>query len=120
MTKARKNILIVICVLLCVAVVGVFAFAGSGKSISKGIYLEAGGLDMIVIDDSPIVMRTKNDGIFEKFTTDDYILIVHSGIEDSYPGGTGVDFAMKLNNSKSIGISADVIEQLSELGYKAD
>lgn len=99
----------------------VFSIASyKGFSISEGqVLITDKGSYMIIIDNSPIVMsnQSKNEEIFEGLTNGDKILIVHDGIEESYPGGTGVYFCKKLSNGEYKDLLENVIVSLIEMGY---
>ncbi len=115
----KKKILIALSVFICFAVISIFVFAGKGYSPSVGRFLKAENTDMIIIDNSPIVMsnRTGNEYLFENYEIGDKILVIHDGINESYPGSTGVYFSIKLADGHISHISETVLRQLYELGW---
>ena len=117
----KKKILVALSVVICVAVICIFVFAGKGYSPSVGRFLSTENTDMIIIDNSPIVMsvRNGNENAFEKYETGDKILVVHDGILESYPAQTGVYFSAKLADGHISNISETVLKQLYELGWTA-
>lgn len=115
----KKRILIVLSVVICICAITVFIIAGKGISPSTGYYLETEKSHMVILDNSPVVMSNLpgNDDIFEKYQNGDRILILHDGIRESYPGGTGVYFIIKVADGSKDEIPSTVIEQLTELGW---
>lgn len=115
----KKKILIVLSIILCVIVIGVFVLAGRGYSPSVGLYLKTDNGNMIILDKSPIVMsaRSGNGDMFETYESGDKILVIHDGIQESYPAKTGVYFSIKLADGLESDIPEDVISQLIGLGW---
>lgn len=113
----KKKILVIVSVIVCVVAIGVFILAGKNISPSVGQYLRADNSDMIILDNSPIVMSTRNDNMFEKHENGDKILIFHDGIQESYPGSTGVYLSVKLSDGHISHISESVLRELHELGW---
>ena len=114
----KKKILVIISVIVCVIAIGVFILAGKGISPSVGQYLRTDNSDMIILGKSPIVMSTRNGKeMFEKYEIGDKILVLHDGINESYPGSTGVYFSVKLADGHISHISETVLHQLYELGW---
>ncbi len=115
----KKKILIALSIIVCIIAIGVFVLAGRGFSASTGLFLGTDNGDMIILDNSPIVMsvRAGNDDMFEKYESGDKIFVIHDGIQESYPGGTGVYFSIKLADGHISDISETVLRQLSELGW---
>lgn len=114
----KKKILVIISVIVCVIAIGVFILAGKGISPSVGQYLRTDNSDMIILGKSPIVMSTRSGKeMFEKYEIGDKILVFHDGINESYPGSTGVYFSVKLADGHISHISETVLRQLCELGW---
>lgn len=115
----KKKILVIASVIVCIIAIGVFILAGKGISPSVGLFLRTDNGNMLIIDNSPIVMsvRTGNDDMFEKYESGDKIFVLHDGIQESYPGGTGVYFSIKLSSGHISHISETVLRQLYELGW---
>ena len=114
----KKKILVIISVIVCVIAIGVFILAGKGISPSVGQYLRTDNSDMIILGKSPIVMSTRSGKeMFEKYEIGDKILVLHDGINESYPGSTGVYFSVKLADGHISHISETVLRQLCELGW---
>lgn len=115
----KKKILVAVSVVICIIVIGVFVLAGRGFSPSTGLFLETENGNMIILDNSPIVMSTRsgNDDMFADYNSGDKIFVIHDGIQESYPGGTGVYFSIKLADGYESDIPENVISQLIELGW---
>lgn len=117
---ALATIVAIVLFLFAIAFV-VFGIASyKGFSISEGqVLITDKGSYMIIIDNSPIVMsnQSKNEEIFKGLTNGDKILIVHDGIQESYPGGTGVYFCKKLYDSEYKDLPEQIIVSLIKLGY---
>lgn len=77
------------------------------------------GSYMFVEGNSPIVMSSRKDreGMFTDLETGDKILLLHSGIAESYPGRTGAYWCMKLEDGTQADIPEQVMEKLTELGW---
>lgn len=88
--------------------------------VSTGRFLVANnGSYMLIDDNSPIVLssRLKNDKLFEGLETGDKIMVLHDGIQESYPGRTGAYAIRKLEGGSIDDIPKRVLDSLSELGW---
>lgn len=114
--------------LIPVAVIGallivIIAFAGiminKGYGMSQGLYLEGkDGQAMLICENSPIVMSNRtNRELFDDLEVGDEILVIHDGINESYPGQTGAYAIIKLSDGDIANIPQIVIDQLVELGW---
>lgn len=118
----KKKLLIFTAVIgtAVILLLGLFALtADKGYGISKGRYLQAkNGLPMLIIDSSPIQLSDRRERIsFGKLDTGDEILVIHDGIEESYPAKTGAYAVFKLNNGTIDDISQTVVDTLIEYGW---
>lgn len=75
------------------------------------------GSYLMIRENSPIVMHSKNEKHFNNIDTGDRILVFHDGVNESYPGSTGVYAVFKLGEGKVSDIPDTVLESLSELGW---
>ena len=117
--KTRLIPVAIIVAILVLAIVGIGIIAAKGYGISTGLYLEAkNGSAMFVRDNSPIVMsnRTSRE-LFKKLDIGDKILVIHDGINETYPGKTGAYAVFKLSNGTTGDIPQNVVKQLIELGW---
>ena len=103
---------------ICFVVFGIASFKGYGVMEGKVLVTNTGY--MIIDDDnSPITMsnQSENEEIFKGLTSGDKILIVHDGIQESFPAGTGVYYCIKLYDGEYKDLPEQVIVSLIELGY---
>lgn len=117
----KKKILVIVSVIVCIIIVGIFVFAGMGISSHTGLYLHSdNGSHLIIMDNSPIVMSDReNENMFKNLTDGDRILIFHDGIQESYPGRTFVYAYIKLGDGELSDIPEKVLLSLNELGWIA-
>lgn len=118
--KNRIIVPIVIFVAICLFIAFSLAvICHRGIGISEGLYLRSdSGSDMIIMRNDPIVMQSRGYDIsYEKLNSGDKILILHDGVQESYPGGTGVYACIKLKNGQFSDIPEGVIDSLTELGW---
>ena len=120
--------LIIVCLILLVIM------SKKELGFSVGRYLAANhGSSMVVLDDapenmsnpeladlykSPVVMsnRTERD-LFKNLDTGDEILIIHGGIKESYPGGTGVYAVFKLRDGSIADIPQKILNDMTAMGW---
>lgn len=108
-------IIVSVIVLLVVLCYGILWY--NGLTLSTGRYLEAkNGQDILVLYNSPIEMHTRRD-LFKNVETGDKILVAHFGVAESYPGQTGVKFAVRLEKGTIDDIPETVIETLKRLDW---
>ncbi len=103
---------------ICFVVFGIASFKGYGVMEGKVLVTNTGY--MIIDDDnSPIEMsnQSKNEKMFEGLANGDKILIVHDGIQESFPAGTGVYYCKKLYDGEYKDLPEQVIVSLIELGF---
>ncbi len=123
---AKKVWIKVICIIACVLLFLVFLTAVAwgilttqGLGITVGRCLATDGGEFMLIDgESPIVLHDRGRGdLFEKLSTGDKILVVHAGVQESYPAGTGAFFCLRLQKGSAEDIPAEVRRSLAELGW---
>lgn len=103
---------------ICFVVFGIASFKGYGVMEGKVLVTNTGYM-IIDEDNSPITMsnQSENEEIFKGLTSGDKILIVHDGIQESFPAGTGVYYCKKLYDGEYKDLPEQVIVSLIELGY---
>lgn len=122
----RKRLLIPFCIVIVLLLLfggAVYFMNANTLSLSTGFYLSASnGEGLIVIDNSPISMSCPktNKEMFGKLSDGDRILILHDGINGSYPGQTGVYAVLKLSEGDRSNISSNVIDTLTAMGWLKD
>lgn len=126
MIKKKKVLIIVISIFASILIIiaGAFAFIihkGYGMTVGRAL-LSDSNTYMLIDENSPIVMSTKNDKdtFFKNIQTGDKILVIHSGIEESYPAQTGAYLCIKLEDGSVSDINSEVLIQLAEMGWLSD
>jgi len=121
--KKKKKWRIPLCViggllLICAGILWYMVSHSMGFSVGRCLVADNGSY-LFIDGSSPIVMSTRREKekVFAGLETGDKILILHNGIEESYPGGTGVYWCMKLENGAQADIPEQVVEELAELGW---
>lgn len=120
MAKKKRLIPVLVIILIFVLlIVGFFASVRRGYCCSVGRYLEtSNGTGMVVLENSPVEMCNQtNWDLFGGLTTGDKILVIHDGMDLSYPGRTGVYAVLKLSNGNADDIPPTVVNSLIELGW---
>lgn len=112
--------IVMIAVLLLLAGGAVFYMASHSMSFSTGrCIVTSNGSYMILLDNSPVTMSncSGNANLFSDIKTGDEIRILHDGIQETYPGGTGVYYCKRLSEGTIEDIPDDIIESLSPMGW---
>ena len=119
MKKWLKITLGTISVVVILFVVSIYILINKGYGISVGRYLEAKDEKaMLIRENSPISMHNRtNLDLVNDLDTGDEILVIHTGIAESYPGQTGVYAVFKISDGTINDIPQNVIDQLIELGW---
>lgn len=119
----KKKILIPMIILAVILILagGVFGYLVShSMSFSTGrCMVTSNGSYMILLDNSPIQMTncSNNEKLFSDLKSGDLIKILHDGIQETYPGGTGVYYCKKLEDGSIEDIPLEIIESLSSMGW---
>lgn len=109
---------IIVAIFLIIATgIGIMTSKGLGFSIGRYLPTE-NGTGMLVVDNSPIVMSNRtNRDLFRKLNVGDKILVIHDGIQETYPGKTGVYAVIKIKDGSNEDIPQKVVDDLTELGW---
>ncbi len=116
----KKALSFVLPGLILVLIVGLLVLFVSGKGISTGYCLVTERGDyLIILDNAPVVMgnRTGRENAFGKLETGDRIWILHDGIQETYPGKTGVYLIVRTGDGAITDIPEQVLNSLRELGW---
>ena len=121
--KQKKKWMIPLCVvggllLICVGLHWYMVSHSMDFSVGRCLVADNGSY-MFIDGNSPIVMSNRKDkeGMFAGLETGDKILLLHDGIAESYPGGTGAYWCMKLEDGTQADIPEQIMEELAELGW---
>ncbi|MBQ8210066.1 MAG: hypothetical protein IJZ35_05745 [Clostridia bacterium] len=124
--KKKKILIIIISVFAAVLILIASAFAfiiHKGYGITAGRALITDNDTYMLIDESsPIVISTKKDKneFFKDIETGDRILVIHDGIEETYPAQTGAYLCIKLEDGSVSDINSEILIQLAEMGWLSD
>lgn len=112
------GILIVI-LLSCGGILWYMSAHSLGISIGRFLMAERGTYMVILDERSPVCMSNvkEKEGLFDGLENGDKILVLHDGIRESYPGGTGAYAVFKLKDGDISDISEQVLNELAELGW---
>ena len=116
----RRTLRFIVPALILVLIIGLLACFMAGKGISTGVCLVTDRGDcIIVLDDSPVVMgnQTGGEDAFDGLETGDRLWILHDGIQESYPGQTGVYLFLRRGEGGMTDIPIPVLDSLRELGW---
>ena len=115
--KAFKIGLVSVLVLL-VLCVGVMACNSLSFRVGRCIKA-ANGSSMLLMDHSPVVLsnHTLSTHPFSDYRTGDLLLVLHDGIQETYPGGTGAYLTLRLQKGTAGDIPQTVVNALAELGW---
>lgn len=115
----RKVFIICLSVVLVVCVCLLWFAAANSLGVSVGRCLVAqNGSVLLIKDNSPIVLSKQgSENMFNGLQTGDKILVIHDGIQETYPGGTEAWLAVRLEKGSIADIPEDVIAALMELGW---
>lgn len=121
MSKKKWMIPLVIVILLSLVIIGLMVYMSyHSLTFSTGRYLTANnGAHLLILDHSPIQMsnQTGNESPFRNLTNGDRILVLHDGVETTYPARTGVYAVFRLSKGTAEDIPSSVKDDLTELGW---
>lgn len=119
MKKSLKIILGIIGGIIILFVMSVYILLNKGYGMSVGRYLEVkDGNPMLIRENSPISMHNRtNRDLVDNLDIGDKILVIHTGIAESYPGQTGVYAIFKISDGTTADIPQKVVNELIKLGW---
>ena len=119
MKKSLKIILGIIGGIIILFVMSVYILLNKGYGMSVGRYLEVkDGNPMLIRENSPISMHNRtNRDLVNNLDIGDKILVIHTGIAESYPGQTGVYAIFKISDGTTEDIPQKVVNELIKLGW---
>lgn len=116
--KTKKRILtvciiagvIVLCIAGLLATAGIMSAKGYGISVGR-LYLSDTGF-YLVDEDKAMLMSDQSDNrkLFDGLNTGDLILVIHDGVDESYPSGTGAyrGFRLRKGNENDLPENLDI------------
>lgn len=116
----RRTLRLIVPALILVLILGLLVCFASGMGISTGrcLVTERGDC-MVILDDSTVVMgnQTGRENAFSRLETGDRIWILHDGIQETYPGKTGVYLIVRAGDGDITDIPETVLDSRRELGW---
>ena len=119
----KKLFYIPLCVLLSLllitaAMLAFLTIKGYGLSVGRLLVTED-GTQLLIVDQTPIQLsdQSKRTNLFEAFQTGDLLLVVHDGVEETYPARSGAYAAFRLKRGRIEDIPEDILSTLVELGW---
>ena len=116
----RKAFLIGLAAVLVLLLVCVGVMACNSLSFRAGRCIKAeNGSCMLLMDNSPVVLsnHTLSSHPFSNYQTGDLLLVLHDGVQETYPGGTGAYLTLRLQKGTAGDIPQTVLSALAELGW---
>ena len=118
MKKIWKIVGIAAAILLVGCAVLFIVCAGNNCSLSTGRFFMADNGSVMLLDDyGATVLYAQKAGIFEKLNNGDKILVLHGGIEESYPARTRAYYCIRLEEGRNEDLPENVLSSLRELGW---
>ena len=119
MKKWLKITLAIASGIIIFLVLSIYILLNKGYGLSEGRYLEVkDGKAMLISENSPISMHNRtNRDLFGDLDIGDKILVIHTGIAESYPGQTGVYAVFKISDGTIADIPEKVVNELIKLGW---
>lgn len=119
--SAKKILKVILCTfgtlfILLFLLLMIMVYKGMGITIGRCLIADDGSY-LMVDDSGPTVMSSDSKSMFHNLSTGDKILVVHSGVNESYPGSTDVYFCFRLSSGDIFDIPTKVILELTELGW---
>ncbi|MBQ3534282.1 MAG: hypothetical protein IJA56_03885 [Clostridia bacterium] len=116
----RKVLLLLLCGLLVVTTACIGVMTANSMGIRVGRCLKAdNGNCLLLMEHSPVVLsnHTLADNIFNRYQTGDLLLVLHDGIQETYPGRTAAYLTLRLSRGTAAEIPRAIIDALAELGW---
>lgn len=116
----RKALVIGLAVVLVLLVLCIGVMAVNSLSFRVGRCIKAeNGSCMLLMDNSPVVLsnHTLSTRPFEDYRTGDLLLVLHDGVQETYPGGTAAYLTIRLQKGTAQEIPQTVFSALAELGW---
>ena len=120
---AHRIFVALLAIIILTTVVLVATVESKGLGVSRGRLLIAdNGRYILVVDKTPIMLSDRSDSkdLFEGFGIGDELLVIHDGINESYPAQTGVYYAIRFHKGSQNEIPSEVIDQLTALGWLSE
>lgn len=119
LTVLFSIIAIFILLISFVAIVfGIMTSMGYGITKGRCLITATGSYMLIDENNSLIVLNNQSEkDLFDDLSSGDEILVLHDGIQESYPASTGAYYCIKLNDGKPEDIPISLIENLTKMNW---
>ena len=124
--KVKKKIIITVSVILSVFIIGTVAatlfFNNFSISVSTGsALLSENGTLFLVKRNSPVRLSFDSGKAYpENIGNGDSLLVIHNGVNESYPASTLAYFVVKTADGELSDIPEEVISSMKSLGWLGD
>ncbi len=107
--------------LALILILGILTVKGYGISIGRLMVTERGE-NLLIVENTPIQMsdQSRKQALFDKYQTGDLLLVIHDGVEETYPARSGAYVAVRLQRGSVTDIPGNVLNELFDLGWIAD
>lgn len=94
--------ILILLVVAFIVTMGILSAKGYGFSVGRCL-IDNNGSYLLVVDDTPIYMHGEEKH-FEGLETGDKLIVLHSGVEETYPARTGVYCVFKYGSGDTDGL----------------
>jgi hypothetical protein len=118
----RKIRLILPLAVIALCALALLLLSRNSLSFSRGRCVVSGDRYLLIVNHSPIVLsdRSRGGDLLEGISAGDELLVLHDGIQESYPAHTGAYAAWKLGSGSIEDLPLEVLEPLMDLGWEID
>ena len=109
--KVWKSVLVVLVCLI--AIVAITLKLIPGMTVGRCVIADNGSV-LLIDGNTPIVLSGRTG---DRYTTGDKLLVLHNGINETYPAQTGALLVLKLGSGTEAVIPTETMMQLAELGW---
>ena len=115
----KKLLLLLIPLFLLIATILLLQGRSLGFSSGRCLMAENGSVLLVTEQGEPIVLSNTREkaGLFDGLSNGDKILVLHDGVQETYPARTGAYALWKTAEGEPSDIPADTLRQLQELGW---
>ena len=111
----RKGIVLLVLAVLLVG--GIFALRGRGITVGRCFAAENGSI-LLVDGTSPIRLSDRTGtALSADLSTGDKILVLHDGVNETYPGSTGAYLCLRLGGGDLWDLDSETVGQLIQMGW---
>lgn len=109
--KVWKSLLVVLVCLIAITAITLKLIPG--MTVGQCVIANNGKL-LLIDGDTPIVLSGRTG---ERYSTGDKLLVIHDGVNETYPAQTRAFLVLKLDSGSRTDIPTETMLRLSELGW---